>query len=48
MVRAGHGEHDVRMHSTDTGGVMTTETEGTLAPIAHGPGEGEHLWFFGG
>ena len=20
----------------------------TLAPLAHGPGEGEHLWFFGG
>ena len=27
---------------------MTTATEGTLAPIAHAPGEGEHLWFFGG
>ena len=27
---------------------MTTASHDTLAPIAHGPGEGEHLWFFGG
>ena len=27
---------------------MTTAPQGTLAPVAHGPGEGEHLWFFGG
>ena len=23
-------------------------SQDTLAPLAHGPGEGEHLWFFGG
>ena len=28
---------------------MSSATPQTpLAPIAHGPGEGEHLWFFGG
>ena len=27
---------------------MTSASQDTLAPIAHGPGEGEHLWFFGG
>ena len=27
---------------------MSTESQSTLAPIAHGPGEGDHLWFFGG
>jgi mannose-6-phosphate isomerase-like protein (cupin superfamily) len=35
------------MDSIDTGGTMST-SQSTLAPIAHGPGEGEHLWFFGG
>lgn len=27
---------------------MSRTSQGTLAPIARGPGEGEHLWFFGG
>jgi quercetin dioxygenase-like cupin family protein len=36
------------MESIDTGGTMTSTSQDTLAPIAHGPGEGEHLWFFGG
>lgn len=27
---------------------MSSTEQDTLAPIAHGPGEGEHLWFFGG
>ena len=27
---------------------MTSASQDTLEPIAHGPGEGEHLWFFGG
>ena len=27
---------------------MTSTPQDTLAPIAHGPGEGEHFWFFGG
>ena len=26
----------------------TTAPDGALAPIALGPGEGEHFWFFGG
>ena len=27
---------------------LTTAPDGALAPIALGPGEGEHFWFFGG
>ena len=27
---------------------MTSASQTTVAPIAHGPGEGEHFWFFGG
>ena len=27
---------------------MSDASQHTLAGIAHGPGEGEHLWFFGG
>ena len=27
---------------------MTSASQDTLEPIARGPGEGEHLWFFGG
>ena len=27
---------------------MSSASQETLAPIAHMPGEGEHLWFFGG
>ena len=27
---------------------MTSASQDACAPIAHGPGEGEHLWFFGG
>lgn len=26
---------------------MTTAPHDTFSPVAHGPGEGEHLWFFG-
>jgi quercetin dioxygenase-like cupin family protein len=36
------------MDTIDSGGTMTTAPQDALAPIAHGPGEGEHLWFFGG
>jgi mannose-6-phosphate isomerase-like protein (cupin superfamily) len=36
------------MDTTDTGGTMTTAPQDDLAPIAHAPDEGEHLWFFGG
>jgi quercetin dioxygenase-like cupin family protein len=36
------------MQSNNTGDTMSTMSQDTLAPIAHGPGEGEHLWFFGG
>ncbi len=25
-----------------------TAPQGAVAPIAQGPGDGEHLWFFGG
>ena len=27
---------------------MTAMPQGTPQAVAHGPGEGEHLWFFGG
>ena len=27
---------------------MSTAPQDALAPIAHGPGEGDHFWFFGG
>ncbi len=27
---------------------MTTQHATTLTPISHGPGEGDHVWFFGG
>jgi quercetin dioxygenase-like cupin family protein len=36
------------MDTIDAGGTMTTAPLGTLVPVAHGPGEGEHFWFFGG
>jgi quercetin dioxygenase-like cupin family protein len=36
------------MESISAGGTMTSASQNTVAPIAHGPGEGEHLWFFGG
>jgi quercetin dioxygenase-like cupin family protein len=36
------------MESNTTGGIMSTTPQDALAPIAHGPGEGEHFWFFGG
>jgi quercetin dioxygenase-like cupin family protein len=36
------------MESINTGGTMTSASQTTVAPIAHGPGEGEHFWFFGG
>lgn len=36
------------MTSHDAAPTTTTAPDGTLAPIALGPGEGEHLWFFGG
>jgi mannose-6-phosphate isomerase-like protein (cupin superfamily) len=36
------------MDTIDAAATMATAPQGTLAPIAHGPDEGEHLWFFGG
>jgi len=48
MVVTRRGGHAARMESINTGGTMTSASQDTLAPIAHGPGEGEHLWFFGG
>ena len=40
--------HAARMESINAEGTMTSASQNTVAPIAHGPGEGEHLWFFGG
>jgi mannose-6-phosphate isomerase-like protein (cupin superfamily) len=34
--------------NANTGGTMLSASQETLAPIAQMPGEGEHLWFFGG
>src|SRR5205814_9729815 len=49
MVVTRRGGKAARMESTDRGGVTVTITsQNTLAPIAAGRGEGEHLWFFGG
>jgi quercetin dioxygenase-like cupin family protein len=48
MVVSRRGGHAARTESTDTGGTMTSASQAALASIAHGPGEGEHLWFFGG
>jgi quercetin dioxygenase-like cupin family protein len=48
MVGAVRGGQAARMDTIDSGGTMMTAPHGTLAPVAHGPGEGEHLWFFGG
>ena len=36
------------MSSISAAGTTTTAPDGALAPIALGPGEGEHFWFFGG
>ena len=36
------------METIDTERTMRTAPKDALAPIAHGPGAGEHLWFFGG
>jgi hypothetical protein len=36
------------MTSINAADTTTTAPDGALAPIALGPGEGEHLWFFGG
>jgi quercetin dioxygenase-like cupin family protein len=36
------------MSSTNAADTSTTAPDGALAPIALGPGEGEHFWFFGG
>jgi len=36
------------MESINNGGTTMSASQDTLAPIAHRPGEGEHLWFFGG
>lgn len=36
------------MSSTTTADTTATEPNGAVAPIALGPGEGEHYWFFGG
>jgi quercetin dioxygenase-like cupin family protein len=36
------------MSSINAADASTTAPDGALAPIALGPGEGEHFWFFGG
>jgi quercetin dioxygenase-like cupin family protein len=36
------------MVSNDDGGASMTAAQDALQPIAQPPGEGEHLWFFGG
>ena len=36
------------MSSISAADTSTTAPDGALAPIALGPGEGEHFWFFGG
>ncbi len=36
------------MSSISAADTTTTAPDGALAPIALGPGEGEHFWFFGG
>ena len=36
------------LSAADTTTTTTTAPDGALAPIALAPGEGEHLWFFGG
>src|SRR3954467_1610599 len=36
------------MSSTNAADTTPTAPDGALAPIALGPGEGEHFWFFGG
>jgi quercetin dioxygenase-like cupin family protein len=49
MVVTRRGGQAARMASIDTeGGTVMTTSQSTLAPVSAGPGEGEHLWFFGG
>jgi quercetin dioxygenase-like cupin family protein len=36
------------MESINKGDTAMSASQDTLAPLAHGPGAGEHLWFFGG
>src|SRR3954465_12062597 len=48
MVLTRRGSHAAPMESINPGGAMTSASQTTVAPIAHGPGEGEHFWFFGG
>ena len=48
MVDGGLGAQTVRMSSINAAHNATTTPDGALAPIAVGPGEGEHYWFFGG
>jgi mannose-6-phosphate isomerase-like protein (cupin superfamily) len=36
------------MDVNDEGDHTMTTPQGAVAPIAQGPGDGEHLWFFGG
>jgi quercetin dioxygenase-like cupin family protein len=48
MVVARRGGQAARMETIAAGGTMTTTPHATLTPVAHGPGEGEHFWFFGG
>ncbi len=48
MVVTRRGGHAARMESINKGGTTMSALQDTLAPIAHRPGEGEHLWFFGG
>jgi quercetin dioxygenase-like cupin family protein len=48
MVMTGGGGQAAHVTSIDQEDTMPAAPQHTLAPIAHGPGEGEHLWFFGG
>ena len=48
MVAAVSGDQTARMSSITAADTTTTAPDGALAPIALGPDEGEHFWFFGG
>jgi quercetin dioxygenase-like cupin family protein len=48
MVATHRGGHAARMESINKGDTAMSASQDTIAPLAHGPGEGEHLWFFGG
>src|SRR3954447_17754764 len=48
MVAGGRRGQASRMSSISPAETAGAALDGALAPIALGPGEGEHFWFFGG